>query len=173
MYRRKLLLPTLALLPLAACGQPTFVGDSGTMEDESGRLTVFVNTCGEEIEGVTVASDGTTIAEYTPAEPASGAFTFVLGDPAPSEPVSWDVSEVGTATTDPDSKITVTPELSDADSNTQFRNAESTRSRISDSAGQIVVGKPHKSGDQTLAYPQDWEEICRTTEPPSSSAPPS
>jgi hypothetical protein len=141
------------------------------MEDGSGRMNVFVDTCGEEITGVTVASNSTTIAEYTPDEPASGSFTFILGEPAPTEPISWDVSETRTPTSGPDSTITVTPTLHDPDSNTRFRTAESTRLTISDHAGKIVVGTPHKSGDQTLSTPHDWDEICSATEPPSSPTP--
>lgn len=151
----------VAVAALASCSSPPdYVGEVGTMVDAEGAMTVFVHTCGYDIDEVAVASDGDTVATFVPDAPFSDAQSFTLGEPAPS---GWDASsEVQDAamTTDPNATITVEVSQHDPGADEQFRGGEATMERLLDQQGRIVMGKPHKSGDQALTDPPEWDDAC-------------
>ncbi|HIW91917.1 MAG TPA: hypothetical protein H9870_09685 [Candidatus Corynebacterium avicola] len=146
---------------LASCGSPPdYVGEVGTMVDADGAMTVFVHTCGHDIDEVTVAADGDTIAPFVPDVPFSGAQSFALGGPAPS---GWDASaETKTVPQDPDSAATITVDVTmhSPGTDVEFRSGEATMAGLTDQKDRIVMGTPHKSGDQSLTDPPEWDDAC-------------
>lgn len=153
----------LSALTLASCGtDPSYVGKVGVLQDGSGTLQVFVNTCGYDVEEVWVGAGSASVADYTTEQAASGVFTFTPGDPPPE---SWTVSESAPLPdlSDEDT-VEVRVSLNGAPPDTEHRSAEATGETLRLQQDRIVVGTPHKSGDQTLSSPADWAGLCGSGE---------
>ncbi|WP_312777385.1 hypothetical protein [Corynebacterium variabile] len=154
----------LSALMLASCGaDPDYVGKVGVLQDGSGTLQIFVNTCGYDVDEVSVEVGSAPVADYTTEQADSGVFTFTLGDPPPE---SWSVSGSAPVTDlSAEDTVEVTVSLNAAPSDTEHRRAEANGETLRLEQDRIVVGTPHKSGDQTLSSPEDWAGLCEQDQP--------
>lgn len=157
--RSALLMSLAAISILGGCGQDvTYVGDTGIARDEAGVTSIYLNTCGESITQLEVLSDKDRIVTYTVEEPASGVFTFVLGQ---QPPAPWVTEQQGELNAGPEATLTTKTKVEGEPENVRYRDAEiQMKSFAVVEPGRILVGTPHKSGDRTLSSPDRWPDIC-------------
>lgn len=165
--RRSTLLMSLAAASiLGGCGQDvTYVGDTGIALDEAGVTSVYLNTCGESVTQLEVLSDKDRIVTYTVEEPASGVFTFILGQ---QPPAPWVMEQQGELNAGPEATLTTKTKVEGEPKNVRYRDAEIQMDTFAVvEPGRILVGTPHKSGDRTLSSPDQWPDICDHYKPPA------
>lgn len=155
------LMAVTAALPLSGCGggEVTYVGESGIAHDGDGSINVYFHTCGEDITRVEVLSDKDVVVAYTTDKPASGAFTFVLGQ---QPPAPWSMEQHEPLDTSPDTTLTTRTTLQDEPKDVAYRDAEIQMEwLVFSEPGRINIGTQFKSGDRFLAWPEEWPDICR------------